>query len=76
MVLLLYRHIAVELDELEETELPVEAIWIDRNSEVQEHEVIDHVDILPFVKETDGRGQYFIPEYRIDAALDHLSQIG
>lgn len=70
--LMLYRHVAVELGEIDETELAVEAMWFDRNSDTEEHEVLDYESDLAFVDEQDDSMLYYIPPHRVDAAIEYL----
>lgn len=71
--LLLYRHVATELGEIEE--LPVEAIWLDEFSNGDESEIIDYKSDFDFVDEDEDTG-FYIPRHSVEAALDYIESGG
>lgn len=66
--LLLYRHIASELGELEEHEIPVGESWLDDCGAGEE--ITPGFWQLGFVEETDGK--YVIPPHGVEDALTQI----
>ena len=74
VALLLYRQVAVELGEISDDDVAVDALWVDKHSDGEEFEIIDHLYDFEFTTDSDGTMGFYVPRNRIVTALDYLER--